>query len=184
MEVILDVDGVLANFNKRAVEALGYNYQEVKYKIDCWHWYKKFNRSFEELDSVCTVDFWEGVLWHSGGRDILTTLENAFGAENIYLCTTPMPNVGCGTGKMKWIKRHLPDYLRRYMICTAPKKLLATPDRLLVDDKNENVYEFIEAGGDAIMVPRPWNDNKSYEWDGTGYVIECIKHRQNKLSEV
>jgi len=38
------------------------------------------------------------------------------------------------------------------------KEKLAAPCRLLIDDRSENVKAFRDAGGSAILVPRPWND--------------------------
>jgi 5'(3')-deoxyribonucleotidase len=155
MKVFLDIDGVLANFNKRAYEALSLPYAENL--PTTWHWYKNYGLSFEEFDSVCTVDFWEGVQWMSDGREILKAVENKFGRSQIYLCTTLMPNPGSGTGKMRWIERHLPQYKKRFLLMTAPKNLFSGSDCLLIDDKDDNIDEFRTGDGVAITVPRPWN---------------------------
>ena len=72
-----------------------------------------------------------------------------------------MPNPGSCTGKALWVQSHLPEYSKRFIISTAPKSLLAKPDTLLIDDKDENVEEFVKAGGYGILVNRPWN--KGYE---------------------
>jgi hypothetical protein len=43
------------------------------------------------------------------------------------------------------------------MIFTAAKKFLAGPDRLLIDDRDRNVEEFVAGGGHAILLPRLHN---------------------------
>ena len=68
-----------------------------------------------------------------------------------------MPNPGSATGKVLWIEKHLPRYKKRLIITAAPKHLFAKPDTLLIDDKTDNVDEFIEASGYGLLVPRPWN---------------------------
>ena len=68
-----------------------------------------------------------------------------------------MPHIESPTGKWAWIRDNLPIYLKRTIITQAPKHLLARPDTLLIDDKDENVDGFREAGGKALLIPRPWN---------------------------
>lgn len=65
------------------------------------------------------------------------------------------------TGKSQWITRHLPAYRDR-LIITKEKHLLAGPDRVLIDDSDENCRRFIEAGGRAIVYPQPWNSAHLY----------------------
>jgi hypothetical protein len=59
------------------------------------------------------------------------------------------------------------------MVTTAPKRLLAKPDHVLIDDKDSNVEEFIKDGGRAYMPPQPWNSrHKEY---GTDWLPELEK---------
>jgi len=157
MKVFLDVDGVICNFNQGAFQALGLKYDYNHPALREWHWYKYFNISFEELDSVCGIDFWAGLRWMHDGCEILDIIEEQFGENNIHLLTTPMPNPGSATGKMLWVNRHIPRYSRRTIITQAQKSIFVSPDSLLVDDKGENIKEFSDAGGKVIIVPRPWN---------------------------
>jgi 5'(3')-deoxyribonucleotidase len=161
MIVFLDVDGVLANFDKRAFEALGLPYSPDHPALQMWKWHEYFGLNSDELDSVCTVDFWSGVQWMPDGREILKVVEEAFG-EDIYLLTAPMSNSGSATGKVLWVERHIPRYKKRVIITQAPKSLFAGPDRLLIDDKDENIAEFVAAGGQGILVPRSWNELRGW----------------------
>lgn len=155
MRCFLDVDGVLANFNKRAFEALGLPYSYDHPALREWHWYEYFDLNFDELDSVCTADFWAGIQWMPDGRDILALVESKF--DDIYLLTSPMPNPGSGTGKILWIERHLPKYKKRLIITQVDKSIFAGPDTILIDDRDRNIEKFILAGGNGILVPRTWN---------------------------
>lgn len=154
--VYLDVDGVLANFYKRAFEVLGLKYDYNHPVLKKWGFYEDFNLTFEELDSICTIDFWAGLQWMPDGRDILKLVESYF--NNIYLLTTPMPNPGSWTGKKLWTERHLPEYSKRLIITQADKSLFVNSESLLIDDRYKNCVRFQNAGGYAILVPRPWND--------------------------
>lgn len=155
--VFLDVDGVLANFRKGIHEAFvkPYYYPTLSSKWKFWDDWPEI--IFEMVNAICTTSFWQDLEWMHDGGDILEIIRNRFDASQIYLLTTPMPNVESATGKWSWIKEYLPEFYKRTIITQVPKYLLARPDTLLVDDKNENVDGFREAGGKALLVPRPWN---------------------------
>jgi len=155
--VFLDVDGVLANFRKNIHDAFNkrYDYSLLSPKWTFWDDWSDV--TFEMVNAVCTISFWQNLEWMHDGEDILEIIRGRFDLHQIYLLTVPMPNVGSATGRWSWIKEYLPEFYKRTIITQAPKHLLARPDTLLIDDKDENVDGFREAGGKALLVPRPWN---------------------------
>ena len=52
------------------------------------------------------------------------------------------------------------------------KAQLARPDTLLIDDKDENIAEFVAAGGQGILVNRPWNKGHAR----ADCTLEGVKH--------
>jgi 5'(3')-deoxyribonucleotidase len=68
-----------------------------------------------------------------------------------------MSNMESYTGKALWVNKWIPVFNKRFIITHAPKHLLAGSDTLLIDDKDQNIEEFVAAGGQGILVPRPWN---------------------------
>lgn len=175
MRVFLDVDGVLANFNKGAFEALGLEYNYHHPALNEWHWYEYFGISLKKLNAVCDIGFWANLEWIHDGKQILDVVESRF--DDIYLLTTPMPHPGSGTGKILWIEKHLPRYAKRTIITQAPKHILAGPDCLLIDDRDENVAEFVAAGGVGILISRPWNR-------GRGWADDTLEVVKNSLEEI
>jgi len=166
--VFLDVDDVLANFMKGLHKALNISYDYSNYPYEKGNWdilgyqIKSDDGSlitFDQCNDCCNTSFWQHLEWMHDGRDILRAIMNTldFHLETVYLLTTPMPNLESASGKMIWVNDNLPIYLKRTIITQAPKHLLARPDTLLIDDKNENVDGFREAGGKALLIPRPWN---------------------------
>ena len=110
------------------------------------------------VNAACTANFWDNLEWMHDGFEILMVIRNIFIAERVYLLTTPMPNIESASGKIMWVRGNMPTiYLKQTIITQAPKHLLARPDTLLIDDKDENIDGFIEAGGRGLLVPRPWN---------------------------
>ena len=163
--VFLDMDGVLVNFLSGLHKSLGvpYSYENYPYEKGKWNMltdikgFDDIPATFKQCDDCCTTSFWQNLDWMKDGRDILHTIGYTLGLDKIYLLTTPMPNLESASGKMIWVKDNLPVYLKYTIITQAPKHLLARPDTLLIDDKDENVDGFREAGGKALLVPRPWN---------------------------
>ena len=156
--IYLDMDGVITDFVGAINERMSIPKDTIPTK---WAWVEDYGFTLEQANDWCTIDFWANLEWMSNGHDIIRLVTSIFKPEQIYLLTTPMPNPGSYTGKALWVQKHLPEYSKRLIITTAPKSLLAKPDTLLIDDKDENVEEFVKAGGYGILVNRPWN--KGYE---------------------
>lgn len=162
-KVFLDMDGVLTDFTRGWTDILGlpYAYSPYPFEIGVWDYFpellREYNVTFERVDDVCTHDFWANLPWMHDGRDILEAVLSRFDYENVYLLTSPMPNLGSPSGKWEWVERNIPSLKEQVIITNASKGLFAGPDRVLIDDKNENVQEFHRAGGEGIFCPRPWN---------------------------
>lgn len=153
MKVFLDMDGVLVDFRRGVCEAFGRDDPSTNWTF----WEDWEGVTTHDVDVKCSSMFWEMLYCTPEGMEIEQAIRHTFGESNVYLLTTPMPNPSSGIGKLWWIKRHLPWLYTRTIISYAPKSLLAGPDTLLIDDKDENIEEFRKAGGQGILVPRPWN---------------------------
>lgn len=153
--IFLDMDGVIVDFNKAVCDRF-----ELPYPPQVYHFFPKIRT---QVDKFCTEGFWRNLEWMYDGRDILMAIKDTLGLEKVYFLTGMMPNVESGTGKLMWIRDNLPIYRKRIILhaLKVPKHFLARPDALLIDDKDENIDEFRAAGGNGILVPRPWN--KAYK---------------------
>lgn len=163
--VFLDLDDTIADFIGGLHKALGVSYEYSNYLYKKGDWNILGHQivlndelvTYEQCDACCNMAFWIDLDWMHDGHDILRAVFDKFSVGQIYLLTTPMPNLKSASGKMIWIHNQIPAYPKRTIITQAPKHLLARPDTLLIDDKDENVDGFREAGGKALLVPRPWN---------------------------
>ena len=173
--IFLDIDGVLANFRKGIHDTFDkfYDYPTLSPKWKFWDDWPDV--TFEMVNAICTTSFWQNLKWMHDGHDILRAVLDKFNASQTYLLTTPMPNLKSASGKMIWVNDNLPIYLKRTIITQAPKHLLARPDTLLIDDKDENVDGFREAGGKALLVPRPWNRLHRQAHRTSQYVKEFLE---------
>jgi hypothetical protein len=78
---------------------------------------------------------------------------------------------------MIWFEKNIPELYERVIPTLVPKEEFAFDfNRLLIDDCQENVERFCEAGGAAILVPRPWNRNNQVFFEGKAveYVAKML----------
>lgn len=162
---LLDLDGVIADLVKSISKAHnlkspyegGKNYGEYFGLGNMCKWWKIED---SKLWSISTIDFWANIEPHDEYKEILNELESFFGKENICILSNPTNRhgyiEGCADGKIKWIKKHIPDYERQFLLGPA-KHFCANKNTFLIDDYDMNVDTFREHGGNAFLVPRPWN---------------------------
>lgn len=154
MKVFLDMDGVLVDFRRGICEAFDRDDPSTSWEF--WENWKGVTT--KDVSNVCNIDFWVNLNWTSDGMCIYQTIRRKFLVKDIYLLTTPMPNFNSYTGKVLWVSQHMPVFNKQLIITPAPKSLLAGSDTLLIDDKDENIEEFVAAGGQGILVPAPYNE--------------------------
>lgn len=156
--VYLDLDGVLVDWIGRVHEVLDlpYSYDTYKYPRGLWHWNHYGGPADKVIDSACIGSFWVGCKWMHDGKEILDAVQEITTPR---LLTCPMPNPMSAYGKVLWVKREIPRLLHHLIITPLDKSFVAAPNALLIDDNDRNVNSFRDAGGRAILVPRPWNSD-------------------------
>jgi 5'(3')-deoxyribonucleotidase len=165
MICFLDMDGVLVDFREGVCEIF---LEDPSNNWEFWDEWKGV--TFENINKVCDIPFWASLSWTKEGKQILEMVEAIF--DDVYLLTTPMPNPGSATGKELWIEKHIQRYKNRMIITRASKGLFAGSDRVLIDDKNQNIHDFVDAGGQGILIPRPWNE--LHNW--SDIVLEVLEN--------
>lgn len=156
MNILLDMDGVLVDFMGGACAAWEkpnpYVYgQRGSYDI-CGELGIHPNIFWSKL----TFTFWANLKPLPWAKELVITLENAFGRDNICILTSPCGTFGCADGKISWLTKHFPEYRRRVLV-GPPKHFCASPGSLLIDDYEKNIESFREHGGSAFLFAAPWN---------------------------
>lgn len=145
------MDGVIVDLLNPLLQLLGLNELPGFYA----------NRGFSDLTGAqlwggTDADWWANLPWTQDGKEIVKICENAVGPENVIICTTPANWFGSAEGKLCWIANNLPDYNRRFIL-TTHKAACANAHTLLIDDNEDNIRDFKEAGGATLLCPRYWN---------------------------
>lgn len=159
-KVMFDLDGVITDFVKAICKLHGrpdpYENEEHHGNFDMDKIWQMPARDFW---SPCGYEFWFGLEFTSEANRLLSMIDNVIGLDRCCILTSPCDTAGCTDGKRDWIKKHLPYFKKRVLIGSC-KEFLASPDTLLIDDRDENIAKFLEHGGQAFTFPRPWNSGR------------------------
>lgn len=173
-KVFLDMDGVLVD----VVSGLWGLSGDLHWPYDALRGAESYNladvaEGWDQLWLRAGKSWWASLPPHRDAFEILSVLEKRFGEESIWVCTQPLnlteytdpvkwdwsdARERCIAGKLQWLYRFMPRYTHRWVFVGEGKAHLASPNSLLVDDRQSHVNEFRAAGGKAFLVARPWND--------------------------
>jgi len=179
MKILLDIDGVLADFNGGVARLFGLTPEELLSRIKPGEW------SLEGPLGVTTKEFWKKI--GEAGEDFWDNLEPYPWALDLYevalrfgdvcLLSSPSQDPSSWAGRVRWIQKHFgkKGYFENFLLGN-PKGFCASPNSILIDDKNANVRDFVDAHGHAILFPQIWNDNYHLpESDRLGYVTRQLE---------
>jgi hypothetical protein len=173
--VFLDVDDTLNSFTLNVLRQFGcqigdfdyHLFPDVGYDIlTAYHLLKP-----ADAPELSKTQFWNKIkreTWATCPKSpqfglILGFAEQLVGQENVCILTAPTIDPDSLAGKLEWIQATLPRWLHRQFLVGPPKHFCARPDSLLIDDNDDKVDRFRECGGQAFLVPRPWNSARDID---------------------
>lgn len=165
MICFLDMDGVLADFVDGISRAHNrpnpFNDPKVR-GGSVWEITEVWGISEEEFWKPSNnAEFWAGLKETPEASQLVQLATELFG-DNIAMLTAPSESEWCLPGKKTWMMNHFPKLYNRMIFTNAgSKKFLAGEGRILVDDRDQNIQQWIKAGGTGVICPRPWNDSYS-----------------------
>lgn len=175
MYCFLDMDGVIVDFVGGVCKAHNRKspyLEQSSYGV--WDMEKLWGISVDEFWQPTEYPgFWRQLEPTTDAEQIVKLVTNAFGLGNIAVLTAPSDSIWCVNEKREWMKSHFPA-LAKNMIFTSAKRFLAGEDRVLVDDRDKNIDQFSQAGGQTILVPRLWN--RKYEFNTLDTISLCLSH--------
>ena len=167
-QIFVDLDDVCNRFTMHALRYMG---------CDCSLDDSDFPSVGYDIVAACNLlhptkndwtpdSFWGNLgstVWNHLPRrlDCLQLLDDCakiVGQKNVFICTKSLPQPHHYACKMRWIYLHLPGWIHNQIIISGHKETNARSGALLIDDSIDNVSKFrYTRGGQAILVPRPWN---------------------------
>lgn len=185
MKVLVDIDGVVADFVAGAMKLHGkpYPYGDPANRGEHgWNIEKLWDIPPHVFWSPMEFDFWADLDPTPEADAIIKILMDEFGLSNLCFLTSPISASGCVEGKRAWVGRHFSDIPILFSVrshapeSTPPKQFLASDESLLIDDYTVNVENFWNAGGEAFLFPRPWNRRHREEPEAVEKLEYAVKH--------
>lgn len=153
--ILVDLDGVLANFFDAALELHGFDV--ATYPAGEWDIATVLKISADEFWSKIDADesFWRELQPYPWTNAFLSWLDDTRIPWTV--ATSPSRNPFCAAHKIEWMRKHFgrPAF-KNYMIGSR-KELMANPTTILIDDSDMNVDAFAQAGGLTYLFPQHWN---------------------------
>jgi hypothetical protein len=136
-KIYSDMDGVLVDFEKGYEKLTG---------IDLKGEYRPDGEDFWKPIEQAGVGYWAGLEWMSDGKQLWSYLK----PFNPVLLSAPSRSQSSRIGKHVWVKHKLPGtkLILRY---ASQKQELATPESILIDDRQVNIDQWEAAGGIGIL---------------------------------
>ena len=166
--IFLDLDDVLAEFTMAALQCIGcpvgireHHRYDPKWGFDIikaanWlHLTHTFTP--ERFWAALPREFWECLPKTKECDWLVEACAALVGKENVCILTAPTYQPYVAAAKIAWIHKVLPEWLHGQFLIGKPKYFCARQDALLIDDSRDNVDYFRAFGGQAILMPRPWN---------------------------
>jgi len=151
--VLLDVDGVLADFAGALLRWAGPKY--TREQLTEWDLTKALGLGdrqhlFDEYASEPGFCEWLPVI--DGAQDFVEGLRSV---ADIVIVTSPYSAARLWTfERLRWLERHFG--ISKYDVIFAKRKYLVRGD-IMVDDGPHNIEEFVMRGGHGLLIEQPWN---------------------------
>ena len=148
-KIYFDLDGVMANFEKAAVEHIGIHYWDRtvdKY----WHILDKIPEFYYNLDAIPGAWTMFNEVYKQHGPDVVEVLTG---------CPEPTGTlVTASDDKARWFRDVIHPEVKVNTIVGGKNKwkyLAENPGALLIDDYDRNIKSWIEYGGVGILHTDP-----------------------------
>lgn len=172
--LIMDLDGVFADFTSAACavhDKYATNTSKWNFFLD---WKITVDQFWDKIHAEGDNFYGEMVLPYPWAKELLLEVQKT---DEYIIMTSPSSNPYGYSGKKIWIDKYLQplvlDPIR--LVVGSEKHLLANPNICLVDDYDENIKSFHEAGGFTVTFPQLWNSNRVYAGTGLHYTKRQLK---------
>lgn len=153
-QILLDMDGVVADFMGHALAYHGFDRELMMDKWPAGEWDAAKVLGITDKAFWAKIDsesFWDSVPSFKGAA---LFYERLCTHAPVTFATTPSYAAVCYSAKIRWLRFFIGNVK---VMMGHQKWLMAKPEHLLIDDNDDNVFKFRHGGGKAVLVPRLWN---------------------------
>lgn len=170
--IVVDLDETLVELARPVARLLGRHYVAASADYPRqYDWAKELGMPNDALWKRVEEEgpeFWATLPWTLWGERLLDSLRRT-GQDIILFSRVVGPN--SAAGKNVWARNNVPRGIPLFTTDSI-KHPLAAPGRYLIDDSPENCEAWEAHRGTAIMVPQPYNANRSFVGDEYNYIMK------------
>ncbi len=171
--ILLDMDGVLVNFQKHCFDIFNLDYENIN-NLCVW--------DMSKLVGLSGSDFFKTIKEH--GPIFLNCEPYPWYKELIELCKQYTDNLVIAsspivhypetyTEKIYWLNKHdINEDNGIGVMLGVQKELMANPDTVLIDDSDKNITKFRKEYGKTITFPQYYNNTYRYSRVKMEYVTQ------------
>jgi len=139
-KIYCDMDGVLCDFDKRFKDLNPEHLKPSEY-------ISKYNTNkFWDLIDSYKEKFWSEMQWMPDGKQLWEYIKK----YNPSLLSAPSKKASSRFGKRLWVDKNLPG--TKLILAAAEKKQnYSKKDRILIDDREDNISQWVSQGGIGIL---------------------------------
>jgi len=147
-DVFVDMDGVLTDFERRFEQFAGVTPDEFMAQKEIQYGKEKANEQFWDLvDEQIGVRFWAGMPWMPEGEQLYKYIKK----YKPSILTSPSRKESSRIGKGVWVKRNMSGIPVKFGYGSSGKAKFAGPNKILIDDREDNISAWKAAGGIGIL---------------------------------
>jgi cytidyltransferase-like protein len=136
-KIYCDMDGVIVDFEDGYKRLTGKDIKGNHIKGDGDFW---------QPITDAGVKFWAGLKWMSDGKELWSYIK----PYNPEILSAPSREESSKIGKHVWIKNNIPG-IKLILRSANRKQELAESNAILIDDRKDNIEQWINAGGIGIL---------------------------------
>lgn len=171
MNILLDMDEVLADFVGGACKVFGVCPEAIKRDWDPAQWGMEHGLTKVLGREVTTAELWKEIeAWENFWLELeplwwfndIVELANSYD-QLFEIVTTPSRDPMCYAHKVLWLRKQMADeHICDRLTLTRRKWKLANNETVLIDDRDSTIQMFVEHGGHGIVFPRAHNSEHKY----------------------
>lgn len=147
-DIYVDMDGVLTDFERRFEQFAGVSPDEFTSQKTIQVGKEKADEQFWDLvDKQIGVRFWAGMPWMPEGEKLYQYIKKS----KPTILTSPSRDESSRIGKGVWVKRNMPNVPVKFGYKASGKAKYAGPNKILIDDREDNIQAWKAAGGIGIL---------------------------------
>jgi 5'(3')-deoxyribonucleotidase len=189
--ILCDVDGVLADMVGAVFKQFHKPYDPAKLPPGEYDLCRLLATPGTELplyvltDTCDNTKFWSEIPIFPWAKDLVTGLQSL---GMVAFCSNALWSEAMCSPRVEWLRHHFGSIAPcAATIFASDKWHLARPDVLLVDDCDQYVRAFRQAGGKAVLFPQPWNSRhyESGNQNAARVLLECatLLHGGNVIEQ-